>query len=159
MKIALSQSHRANKQGSAHTRSHDWENMIVLSLANAHTIALKRTHSPLCRMVHSSDKFPTGSHLEKFGVHDNLLPPLQVKTSHRTHSSSYKPPYTGDQPLSHSHSTKDDLIQSPPCKTARIDDTLVKSQAEDGSACPMTLHSSHKISQNNDPSQSEAEAV
>ena len=110
-------------------------------------------------MVHSSDKFPAGSHLEKFGGHDDLLPPLQVKTSHRTRSSSCKPPYTGDQPSSHSHSTKDDLIQSPPRKAARVDDTLVKSQlTEDGSASPMTVHSSHKISQNHGPSQSEAEA-
>ena len=107
-------------------------------------------------MVHSSDKFPAGSHLEKFGGHDDLLPPLQVKTSHRTRSSSCNPPYTGDQPSSHSHSTKDDLIQSPPRKAARVDDTL--ELTEDGSASPMTVHSSHRISQNHGPSQSEAEA-
>lgn len=119
MKTALSQSHRANKQVSAHMVG----NMIIV-LSNVHTKALKRTDSPLRRMVHSSDKFPAGSHLEKFGGHDDLLPPLQVKTSHRTRSSSCNPPYTGDQPSSHSHSTKDDLIQSPPRKAARVDDTL-----------------------------------
>lgn len=159
MKTALSPSHRANKQVSAHTHSHDWEH-DGSALSNAHTKALKRTHPPSRRMVYSSDKVSTGSHFEKSGGHDDLLPHLQANTSHRTCSSSCKPPCTDDQPSSHSHSTKDDiLIQSPPRKTARIDDALVQSQAEDGSACPMTVHSSRKISQNFGPSQCEAEAA
>ena len=96
------------------------------------------------------------------GGHDDLLPLLEANTSHRTRSSSCKPPCTDDQPSSHSHSTKDDyniLIQSPPRKTARVDDALVQSQAENRSACPMMVHSSHKISQNLGPSQCEAEAA
>ena len=52
---------------------------VLLVLSNAHTKALKRIHSPLRRMVHFNNEFRTGSHLQMFGGHDDLLPPLQVK--------------------------------------------------------------------------------
>lgn len=145
VKTSLSLSHRANKQVSAHGDGS--------ALSNAHTKALKRTRSPSRRMVHSHDRVSTGSHLEKFGGNDDLLPPLQANTSQRTCSSSCKTPSIGNQPSSHS------LIQSPPRKAARVDDVLVQSQTGGGSACPMTVNSPHKISQNLGPSQSEATAV
>ena len=97
---------------------------------------------------------------------------VKVSTRDHLHTGGYggspfpKSPSIANQPGStHSRSTKCDcnvLVRSPPRKTARVDNASVahvRSEAEDRSANPVTVQSPCNISQNLDPSLSEAAAV
>ena len=98
---------------------------------------------------------------------------VKVSTRDHSHTGGYggspsrKSPCIANQSGStHSNSTKCNcnvLVRSPPPrKTARVDNasvTHVRSEAEDRSANPVTVQSPCNISQNLDPSPSEAAAV